>query len=122
MTPPRIRWAMFDPAGRYLGGFETAHWQRPEDAGQPSYPIYRTVRMEGLFDERIHGIDPFDPAGLRLFVDPVKLAAHQAGQMHQWIIDQLAQPEVAAAFALGDVTDEDRANLRAALAWKRAQD
>jgi hypothetical protein len=41
--------------------------------------------------------------------------------MHDWMLRQIMQPEVAAAFALGDVTDEDRANLRAALAWKRAQ-
>jgi hypothetical protein len=120
MNEARIRWAMFNPKGRYLGGFETEQWQRPEDAGVPDYPIFRTVRMDGLFDDRIHSIDPFDPSGLRVFVDPVKLAAHQAGQMYQHLIDQYDTPERRLQIALGDVAPDVITALRAALAWKLA--
>jgi hypothetical protein len=44
-----------------------------------------------------------------------------ADDWQRWILDQFARPEVAAAFSLGDVTDEDKAALRAAVAWKASQ-
>lgn len=51
----------------------------------------------------------------------IAAASITAADWQRWILDQFARPEVAAAFTLGDVTDEDKATLRSALAWKASQ-
>jgi hypothetical protein len=44
-----------------------------------------------------------------------------AADWHQWRLDQFARPEIAAAFSLGAVTEDDKAALHAALTWKAGQ-